>query len=562
MRTAVSFGSSSDLPAGAIAVWTTIWHHEARSLLLRGLLICFAALTLSAPAVAQPCPALRVGSPDGNYIVPGVKGNIRYAADLALDAYVHQGSGRRPSVVVIHGGGWSSGSRIAHVGQLLEVLTRAGYNWFSIDYRLGGVARYEDSIADIRAALAFIRCRAADFRIDPDRLVLLGEDSGAQLVALLAAERPRGVMGAILVGGFYDLAAIPDVSGLDREAIARASPISRVTAAMPPLLIVHGGADTESPTGQARRYCSEVSTAGGRCELIEVAGASHRSENWWPNQWHYKQRIVEWIGRLTGAATTSRRPTTGALQKDIVYSPSSKLALDAFIPAAAAAPTAAVIVVHGGGWEAGDKVTYVTPMFEPLARAGIAWFSIDYRLTPAFTHENQLEDLRQAIRFVRSEHKRFNIDPSRIVLLGESASGQMVALLAADDRALAGVVSFYGVYDFTAMVTDASPRSLLVRLFRRAELNDEARTELRRYSPLHRAHEDMPPLLLVNGTGERLWAQAQTFAQRLTELGVSHEVIAIEGAPHGMENWEGHPEWLGYKQRVVEWIQTITSTQR
>jgi alpha-L-fucosidase 2 len=196
----------------------------------------------------------------------------------------------------------------------------------------------------------------------------------------------------------------------------------------------------------------------------------------------------------------------------------------------------------------------VTPLFEPLARAGLAWFSIDYRLTPESTNADQLEDLRQAIRFVRAEHKRFNIDPARIFLVGESASGQMVAQIATEDRALAGVVSFYGVYDFTAMVSDASPRSLLVRLFRRTVLNDESRAELRRYSPLHRAHKDMPPMLLVNGTGERLWAQAQTFAKRLTELGVNHEIIALEDAPHGMENWEGHSAWTVYKARVVDWI--------
>jgi acetyl esterase/lipase len=393
-------------------------------------------------------------------------------------------------------------------------------------------------------------------------LVLLGEDSGAQLAALLAGERPPGVVGAVLVGGFYDLAATPEVAAVSgRDALARASPINRLAAPMLPLLVVHGGADTESPTAQARRYCSEVTSTGGRCELIEVAGASHRSENWWPNQWHYKPAVVAWLGRLTSATGLAYRPVRGVLQKDIVYSQSARLALDAFVPPARA-PLPAVIVVHGGGWEAGDKVTYVTPMFEPLARAGLAWFSIDYRLTPAFTHENQLEDLRQAIRFVRTEHKRFNIDPSRIVLLGESASGQMVAQLATEDRTLAGVVSFYGVYDFTAMVTDASPRSLLVRLFRRAELNDEARAELRRYSPLHRAHQDMPPLLLVNGTGERLWAQAQAFARRLTELDVRHEVVALEGAPHGMENWEGHPEWMDYKQRVVEWIQGVVTRQR
>ena len=214
----------------------------------------------------------------------------------------------------------------------------------------------------------------------------------------------------------------------------------------------------------------------------------------------------------------------------------------------------AVIVVHGGGWEAGDKVTYVSPLFEPLSRAGLAWFSIDYRLTPQFTNEDQLEDVRQAIRFVRAEHARFNIDPARIVLIGESASGQLVTLLATEDPSLAGVVSFYGVYDFLTMVTDAAPRSLLVRLFQRPVLDDEARAVLRRYSPLYQAHERMAPVLMVNGTAERLWEQAKAYAARLSELGVRHDLVVLEGAPHGMENWEGHPAWMVYKQRVVDWI--------
>jgi alpha-L-fucosidase 2 len=499
----------------------------------RAILLCIALLALSVPVRAQSCPSLQVRNPAGNYIVPGVNGDIPYSGDLALDAYVQQGPPRRPSIVVIHGGGLTSGSRIAHVGQILEVLTRGGYNWFSLDYRLGGIARFDDSLADVRAALAFIRCHAEDFRIDPDRLVLLGEDSGAQLAARLAADRLPGVIGAVLIGGFYD-------------------PMPRGVTPTP-LLIVHGGADQESPTEHARRYCGQVAANGGRCQLVEVAGASHRSENWWPNQWSYKPAIVAWLNDLTRTKPLPHRPIAGAMRKDIVYSPSAKLRLDAFLPRASA-PTAAVIVVHGGGWEAGDKVTYITPILEPLARAGLAWFSIDYRLTPAVTHEQQLEDLRQAIRFVRTNRTRFNIDPARIVLLGESASGQMVAQVATEDRSLAGVVSFYGVYDFNAMVTDASPRSLLVRLFRRTVLDDESRAVLRRYSPLSQARADMPPLLLVNGTGERLWAQAQAFEKRLTELGVSHDVVALDGAPHGMENWEGHPEWMFYKQRVVEWI--------
>ena len=106
-------------------------------------------------------------------------------------------------------------------------------------------------------------------------------------------------------------------------------------------------------------------------------------------------------------------------------------------------------------------------------------------------------------------------------------------------------------------VSDASPRSLLVRLFRRQTLDAEAREVLRRYSPLYRAHDAMPPMLLINGTGERLWTQAQAFARKLTDVGVPHEVVALEGAPHGLENWEGHAERTGYKSRMLNWIQAL-----
>ena len=534
-------------------------HTHARRSLRRPILLClvgFAVLAMSSAVRAQPCPPLRVGNPAGNYIVPGVKGNIRYSGDLALDAYVQTDGLSRPSIVLIHGGGMWSGSRIAHLGQLLETLTRGGYNWFSLDYRLGGLARTADALADIRAALAFVRCHASELRINPARLVLVGEDSGAQLAALLASEALPGVIGGVLVGGYYDLTATPAFARtIDRGILLRVSPLTRSRSRMPPLLVVHGGADDESPIALARRYCSEVAHGSGRCEMLEVEGASHRSENWWPSQWHYKAKLIAWLNALSGVDGFSFRPQPGAIQKDIVYDASSNLALDAFTPPSTA-PVPAVIVVHGGGWEAGDKVTYVSPMFEPLAQSGLAWFSIDYRLTPAVMHQDQLDDLRRAIQFVRDQHARFNVDPSRIFLLGESASGQMVAQLATGDRALAGVVSFYGVYDFEAMVTDASPRSLLVRLFRRTILDDQARAELKRYSPLHTVRQDMPPMLLVNGTGERLWAQAQAFDRRLTELGVRHEVVALDGAPHGMENWEGHPEWTVYKRRVVDWIRS------
>ncbi|MGH9801902.1 MAG: hypothetical protein ACRD82_16190, partial [Blastocatellia bacterium] len=95
------------------------------------------SLTLPVP---QPnCPPVKVRNPEGNYIIPGVMGEIVYrrvnSVELSLDAYIQKRGNKRPAVVVVHGGNWDSGSRVSFVGQFLELLTAACYNWFSIDYR-------------------------------------------------------------------------------------------------------------------------------------------------------------------------------------------------------------------------------------------------------------------------------------------------------------------------------------------------------------------------------------------------------------------------------------------
>ncbi|HEY7510349.1 MAG TPA: alpha/beta hydrolase [Vicinamibacteria bacterium] len=481
-----------------------------------------------------------MGEPDGNFIVPGVQGAIPYrrvgGTELVLDAYVQRGGDARPGVVVIHGGGFRAGSRVAFVGQLLETLTRAGLNWFAIDYRLGGPERHAEALDDARAALAFVRCHAGRFRTDPQRLAVLGEDTGGTLAALLAAEKPEGLRAAVMVGAVYSAAGAP-------------LPPPRV-----PALIVHGSADTEVPPSHAAAYYDASRPAGVLCTYDLVEGAIHRPENWRPAQWGYKARLARWLHRNLGLERSDHKPYDSALlHKDLLYDPQRGLRLDAYVPPGDG-PFPAVVLVHGGGWEAGDKVTYVTPLFAPLARAGLAWFSIDYRLTPDVRHPEQMDDLRRAVAWVRAHAGRFRVDPTRLAVVGESASGQMAALLATEDRELAGVVSFYGVYDFPALVTDPSPRSLLRRLFGRETLDEDARAVLARYSPITRVHANMPPMLLVHGTNERLWAQGQAMRDRLAAVGAPHELVALDGAPHGMESWEGRPEWSGYRKTVVDWL--------
>jgi acetyl esterase/lipase len=536
-------------------------------------------------------------NPDGNYMVPGVLGDIVYrrvgGVELSLDAYRQRGGERRPAVVVVHGGGWTSGSRIARVGQLLEVLTAAGLNWVSIDYRLAPEHPFPAALDDLRAAFEFVRAHAEELRVDPDRIAILGEDAGAHLAMLLASERPPGLRGVVSLGGIYDLRRLAGEKGLGARVesllgvnpaspaadarLAAASPIERVREGMAPVMIVHGGDDSQVPVREALRYGDALARAGVEVGVLEVPEAIHDVEDWWPEQWDYKGEVVDWLSDILALADPRVEPYVDErLRKNIAYGTfetedgeEGQLLLDAWIPPGEG-PFAGVILAHGGGWEAGDKVTYLTPILEPLARAGLAWFSIDYRLTPQYRHPQQLDDLRRAIRYVRHHAESFRVDPRRLATLGESASGQMVAQLAVEpcegladapdpvDRepcTVAAVVSFYGVYDFLPMVEDVSPRSLLVRLFDHKALDEEGRRLLRQHSPVHHAHAAMPPLLMIHGTNEMLWGQGVAFAEKLSEVGADHELYRLDGAPHGMENWEGHPEWVGYKRKLVDWLE-------
>jgi len=430
-------------------------------------------------------------------VLPGVLGDIPYHADLTLDAYAPRGE-PRPAAVVVHG----RGSKVTHMIQVLEPLARAGYAWFTVSHR---------SLEDLRRGLAYIRCPGR-FNIT-SRVILIGEDTGAHAALQLAA-----------AGGF---------AGVATFGAKLTSPEPAPTA---PVVMFHGTADTESPIAAVRDFCAKLKD----CRVSPVDDGIHAMENWRPAQWDWKEEFAAWL-----------RDDRRGLWKEIVYArPDGRdLLLDAHLPQGRG-PFPAVIIAHGGGWEAGDKLTYVTPLFEPLAKAGFAWFSIDYRLTPFVRNAEQLEDVRAAIRHVRRYAARYHVDPNRIAILGESASGQMVTQVVSEPCSgceVQAVVSFYGVYDFTPRMEDR--KAQLDRLF--GPWTPEV---VRRYSPLFNARAQMPPVLLIQGSGERLYEGTLAYAKRLRELGVRHDLVILEGAPHGMENWESRPEWAHYKQKLADWL--------
>src|SRR3954464_10528467 len=101
------------------------------------------------------------------------------------------------------------------------------------------------------------------------------------------------------------------------------------------------------------------------------------------------------------------------------------LLLDVHVPDGPG-PFPAAILVHGGGFDGGSRATNMAPTFQPLADAGFAWFSIDYRMGPDFRFADARADVDAAIAWVKANAGTYKVDPAKIVLAGESAGGFLV----------------------------------------------------------------------------------------------------------------------------------------
>src|ERR1700757_830801 len=180
-----------------------------------------------------------------------------------------------------------------------------------------------------------------------------------------------------------------------------------------------------------------------------------------------------------------------------------QLTLDAHVPNDAG-PFPAAILVHGGGWVAGDKQQYINYLFKPLSDAGFAWFSINYRLAPQFTFPADADDVETAIRFVRGNAAKYKVDPKRMALIGESAGGHLVSYVGArgrGDSGVAAVVSMYGVHDFVAAAIAWKPLPHeLFDLFGIKAVDAETVKVLINASPVIYITKDMPPFLLMHGS--------------------------------------------------------------
>ena len=233
--------------------------------------------------------------------------------------------------------------------------------------------------------------------------------------------------------------------------------------------------------------------------------------------------------------------------------------LDVFVPPGEG-PFPAAILVHGGGFEAGDKQTYITYIFEPLSKAGFVWFSIDYRLSPKHKFPAATDDVETAIRWVRKNAQKYKVDVDRIALIGESAGGHLVSYVGARNpptARVAAVVPFYGIHDFVAFAAHYKGDSEVTERFlghRRLTANNV--DAFVAASPIARIRSSAPPFLMIHGTQDSgvPFQQSVDMCEALRARGKACEIVRVE-AGHGMNNWEPDKSLHHYKRAMIDWLE-------
>jgi len=222
-----------------------------------------------------------------------IYGRVEGSALLANIAYP-DGPSLKPAIISVHGGRWRAGNRADASSIKVAQWAEFGYFAMSIDYRLVGGSPAPAPQLDLLCAIRWLHAHAEEYRIDPERVYLIGQSAGGQMVSLVATAGEAGfprvggwekartdVRAVISVAATYELNSLSwgnlwtPVDGKVEESRRHASPITHVKPGMKPLLVIHSDDDKSVPVQQAADMVEKLKAAGVQHRYVHYTDKGH-----------------------------------------------------------------------------------------------------------------------------------------------------------------------------------------------------------------------------------------------------------------------------------------------
>jgi acetyl esterase/lipase len=204
-----------------------------------------------------------------------------------------------------------------------------------------------------------------------------------------------------------------------------------------------------------------------------------------------------------------------------------------------------VVVIHGGGWNSGNPLEF-PELNSVLAREGYAVASVDYRLLPSAKWPTQKDDVLSAIQYLIDHAHDYSIDPTRIVLLGRSAGGQLAEVIAFNPPdelklAIVGCIAFYARADMNVGYQMGGEDDLhKIRPLLREYLDGTPESNPKNYhdaSAFDFVDPTSPPILLLHGRHDEFvpYQQSLRLTEEIQKIRGSVLYLDLPWATHGFD---------------------------
>lgn len=240
--------------------------------------------------------------------------SVTYYKDLNADLFSTESSKPMPAVILIHGGYWSAGKR-QELSDFATKLVKNGYLAMTVDYHLLPQYGQKEQATDVTNAIWWLRENSKTLKINPSKIGVVGISAGGYHVAWLATHdeinkngihsRPNA---AVSICGPWDLSKDAEknmsidslkvlesfCTGCDRTT---ASPQSSISSSVPPMLIIHGDADTIVPVSQSINAYRKLKTEHCNSKLVIVHNQNHYFPNT-PSYFNAMDKSIKFLNKV------------------------------------------------------------------------------------------------------------------------------------------------------------------------------------------------------------------------------------------------------------------------